>query len=100
MKPQQFNLELWLHLGKPDCAWTRSGVKVFSLEYFPDVRQDCSVLCGVIGKNGYLSLWMKNGRDAFFKPQMNIDFSPDDLMLHLESQSSPWLLNAPKRVKR
>jgi hypothetical protein len=84
MKPQPFNLDLWLHLGKPDCVWTRSGNRVKELN-----KHDCSrasyCLSGIVEDtpfHRFLHIWTDCG-ESFRNTEM---FHPLDLMLHLEDK--------------
>ena len=82
MKPQPFNLDLWLHLGKPDCVWTRGKQKVKELQYHKNARQSSYVLTGLIDND--LSMWYSTGE--YYN---NIGmFSGYDLMLHLGDKPS------------
>jgi hypothetical protein len=104
MKLQPFNLELWLHLGKPDCVWTRNGYKVIDLIYYPDVDRPrktpfCSphnslCLSGKVkfAEDIFLSTWT---RDGYFSEYVldihhlrtNELFNKFDLILHLDNKS-------------
>lgn len=88
MKPQPFNLDLWLHLGKPDCVWTKNGHKVLELKYHEKSTGggNCAVLSGLVyDRPEYIELntWSKTGRHTGEPSGM---FSPYDLMLHLEDK--------------
>lgn len=90
MKPQPFNLELWLQLGKPNCVFTRNGDKVKNLTHYDDISDimDDWTLTGIIiGKNTnekILSLWSSKGEHHLYKLMRPYEmFGPDDLMLHL-----------------
>lgn len=82
MKPQPFNLELWLHLGKPDCVWTRGNSRVTQLAWHKDANQQEYVLSGIVSKTNSLSLWTKDGRH--FQAVDRKDFFTNlDLMMRL-----------------
>ena len=96
MKPQSFNLELWLHLGKPDCIWTRSGDKVKKLTYHSNAINHNPfhfVLSGHIQRNtqDWLHLWTAEGIGMWPVAECHLLktsglFHQDDLMLHLEDK--------------
>ena len=87
MKPQQFNLELWLHLGKPDCVWTRDTDKVIELKLHETVPEYYKCLSGLIVHEGThkLETWYFDGK-AFKSKYDQRMFDKDDLMLHLEDK--------------
>lgn len=84
MKPQPFNLELWLHLGKPDCVWTRNIEKIYELHYHDNARKSGAVLSGLMGAHKILTIWFSDGSDVFTSPDMM--YSMHDLMLRLEGE--------------
>lgn len=92
MKPQPFNLELWLHLGKPDCVWTRNGLKVEGLHYHSDSSKVVPCLSGIIihkPLSKQLHIWFDSGQ-SYLNNEM---FDGRDLMLHLEDKpKTPWIM--------
>lgn len=88
MKPQPFNLELWLHLGNPDCVWTRNKEKVYQMHWHEDAKQTGAILSGLVGANKWLGFWKIDGKDIL--TSHDASFSGNDLMLHLEDKPSTF----------
>jgi hypothetical protein len=91
MKPQPFNLELWLHLGKPDCVWTRGLKKVRNLMHHADCNQDLFCLSGVVDEDdnhkNSLHIWTKDGISIEAQNSSGwITYHGLDIMLHLEDK--------------
>lgn len=108
MKPQPFNLELWLHLGKPDCVWTKNGTKIKDLTFHHECDRKTGCLTGKIWLEGftYLFIWNDIGRLVRHEECRSINdmdkrdkyltndslFGPNDLMLYLEDKpKTPWI---------
>lgn len=95
MKLQPFNLELWLHLGRPDCVHTANGKKVIELHYHEKANSGSAVLSGLVfgGKDAKytdqsfytLKTWYQNGCNY---DDRSLNFKDFNLRLYLDETTT------------